>query len=128
MDFRGNAASLVAIYSCISIFKFTLYSIPESKIDIPEAEALSKNIFFIRNGKRLMAPARPRGDSTLPRGNNGLVSRGRSSLPSPCSLCNPMTSPGLQSEQRLWSEHLPREGDGLLVQHNSLILQSSCFM
>ncbi len=47
--------------------------------------------------------------SMLPRGNNGLAPRGRSSVSSPCSLCNPMTSPGLQSEQRLGSEHLPCE-------------------
>ena len=45
----------------------------------------------------------------LPRGNNGPASHGRSSISSPCSLCNPMTSLGLQSEQRLGSEHLPRE-------------------
>ncbi len=54
-------------------------------------------------------PFPAREDGMLPRGNNGLASRGRSSFFSPCSLCNPTMSPGLQSEQGLGSDHLPRD-------------------
>ncbi len=92
---------------CSILKRIQIISIISSK------ETKGKRYWVFSRGNKLSMPRCPR---LCEVGNNGLVSRGRSSLPSPCSLCNPMTSPGLQSEQRLWSEHLPREGEGFEVE------------